>query len=54
MNNKEIIECLEIFLQNMNEVSNEENATVIMDCKPDSFEWVIKETIKSLTIEGRC
>ena len=50
MKNNEIIECLEIFLQNMHEVSNEENATVIMDCKPDSFKWVISEAIKALSI----
>lgn len=54
MTNNEIIECLEVFINNIHEVSNEVNATVIMDCKPDSFEWVIRETIKTLTIEGRC
>lgn len=51
MTNNEIIECLEVFLKNMHEVSNEENAVVVMDCKPDSFEWVISETIKALSIQ---
>lgn len=50
MKNNEIIECLQIFLQNIKEVSNEENAVVVMDCKPDSFEWVIREAIKALSI----
>ena len=50
MKNNEIVECLQIFLQHMKEVSNEENAVVIMDCKPDSFEWVISEAIKALSI----
>lgn len=50
MNNNEIIECLEILLKNITGVANEENATVIRDCKPESFEWVITEAIKALTI----
>lgn len=50
MTNNEIIECLQILLKNIHSVSNEENATVIMDCKPESFEWVITETIKALSI----
>lgn len=61
MNNNEIIECLEILLENIEGVANEENATVIKDCKPDSFEWVIREAIKALSItipnfnaKGRC
>lgn len=50
MTNNEIIECLQILLKNIKEVSNEENATVIMDCKPDSFAWVITEAIEALSI----
>lgn len=51
MNNNEIIECLQIFLKNTEKVSNDEKAVVIMDCRPDSFKWVITCAIEALSIK---